>query len=77
MKKIRIIVAATLRGLLILAPGVAYLWWLWGKVPALVAILAAAGLETIWAIVFSFVMLAIRVWREKTDNGASEGPQID
>lgn len=62
MKKLRIIAAAIIRGALILSPGVAYLCWLWDKAAPLVAILAAVGLETLWAIVFSFVVLAIKAW---------------
>lgn len=77
MRKLKIIVAAIIRGSLVLAPGAVYLWWLWGKVAALVAILAAIGLETLWAIVFSFVVLAIKAWRDqrKEVKAAEELPE--
>lgn len=65
MKKITVIVAAILRGAILLAPGVAFLWWLWGKVASFVAILAALGLESIWALVFSFVVLTVQAWRNQ------------
>lgn len=78
MKKLKIIVAAILRGVLILSPGAAYLWWLWGKVAALVAILAAVGLETLWLIAFSFVVLFVQAWRDrKKEAEAAEEPQED
>jgi len=86
MRKLKIIVAAILRGSLVLAPGAVYLWWLWGKVAALVAILAAIGLETLWAIVFSFVVLTIKAWRDQrketkaaekdTEEGAEDGIRL-
>ncbi len=77
MKKLKIIVAAILRGVLILSPGAAYLWWLWGKVAALVAILAAVGLETLWLIAFSFVVLFVQAWRDRKKKAAEvvEEPQ--
>lgn len=66
MKKLKIIVAAIVRGALLLAPGAAYLWWIWSTVPALVAILAAVGLETLWLLAFSLVVLTISTWRERS-----------
>lgn len=78
MKKLKIIVAAIVRGALLLAPGAAYLWWIWGKVAALVAILAAVGLETLWLIAFSFVVVFVQTWRDrKKQPEASEEPQED
>ena len=48
MKKIKIIVSAILRGVVVLTPGATFLWWAWGKVSALFSILAAVGVETLW-----------------------------
>lgn len=64
MKKIRFIIAGIIRGTLVLLPGLLCLWWLWDKVAALVAILASVGLETLWLIVLSFVVLTVQAWRE-------------
>lgn len=76
MKKLKIIVAAIIRGALILSPGAAYLWWLWGKVAASVAILAAVGLETLWLIAFSFIVLFVQAWRDRKKEAESiEEPQ--
>lgn len=78
MKKLKIIVAAIVRGALLLAPGAAYLWCIWGTVAALVAILAAVGLETLWLIAFSFVVLFVQAWRDrKKEAEAAEEPQED
>lgn len=64
MKKIRFIIAGIIRGTLVLLPGLLCLWWLWAKVAALVAFLASIGLETLWLIVLSFVVLTVQAWRE-------------
>ena len=45
MKIVKNIVGALLRAALVLTPGAVFLWWLWGKVAAFVAILASFGLE--------------------------------
>lgn len=65
MKKIKNIVGAILRGVLVLAPGVVFLWWLWGKVAAFVAILASFGLEMLWAIVITFILAVIEACHER------------
>lgn len=65
MKKIKIIVAAILRGSLLISPGTAFAVWQWGKVSALINILAAVGLETVFLLVFSFIVVAIRVARDE------------
>lgn len=61
MKKIKFIVAAILRGTLLLAPGVAFAIWQWDKVSALVNILAAVGLEAIFLFLFAFLKVALDV----------------
>lgn len=65
MKKIKNIVSAILRGALVLAPGAVLLWWLWSKVAVSVAILAAFGLEMLWAIVITFILAVIEACHER------------
>lgn len=60
MKKIKIIVAAILRGIIILSPGAAFLWWAWGKVPALFSVLASVGAEVIYLAVFALSAVLIK-----------------
>lgn len=60
MKKVKIIVSAILRGALLVAPGVAFGWWAWNKAMALIAILAAVGVETLFLFVFSFITVAVQ-----------------
>lgn len=64
MKKIKTIVAAILRGVIVLAPGATFLWWAWGKVSALFAILASIGIETIYLFLFAIVICAIRAAKD-------------
>ena len=64
MKKVKIIVGAILRCALLLAPGVAFGWWAWCKAPALIAILAAVGVETLFLFVFSFISVAAQARRD-------------
>ncbi len=66
MKRIKIIVAAILRGALLIAPGTAFAVWQWGKVAALVNILAAVGLETLFLLVFSFFTVAFDEARKRS-----------
>lgn len=60
MKKVKIIVGAILRGALLVAPGVALGWWAWNKTMALIAILAAVGVETLFLFAFSFIVVAVQ-----------------
>lgn len=64
MKKIKIIVAAILRGVVILTPGATFLWWAWSKVAAMFAILASIGVETIYLFLFALVICAIRAAKD-------------
>lgn len=66
MKKIKIIVAAIVRGVLLISPGVAFALWQWGKVPALINILAAIGLETMFLLIFAFIKVAFDVARKRS-----------
>lgn len=65
MKRIKIIVAAIVRGALLLTPGTVFAVWQWGKVSALVNILAAVGLETLFLFVFSFFTVAYHTARDE------------
>jgi len=64
MKKVKIIVGSILRGALLVAPGAAFGWWAWHKVMALIAILAAVGVETLFLFVFSFIAVAAQARRD-------------
>lgn len=75
MKKIKTIVAAILRGIIILAPGAAFLWWAWGKVSALFSILASVGVETIYLFLFAFVIVAIRAAKDLKEKKAEESAE--
>ncbi len=76
MKKIKTIVAATLRGVVILAPCAAFLWWAWGKVSALFSILAAVGVEAIYLFLFAFVIVAIRAAKDMKEKKAKESAEV-
>lgn len=69
MRRIRIIVAAILRGVVLLVPGTAFLWWAWGRVPALFSVLAAGGVEAVWLLAFTFVLVFVKavrdLWKKK------------
>ncbi len=66
MKKIKNIVAAIIRGALLITPGTAFAVWQWGKVSAMVNILAAVGLETLFLLLFTFFKVAYEVTRTRT-----------
>lgn len=77
MKKLRIIVGAILRGALLVAPGVAFGWWAWSSAPALIAILAAVGAETLFLFVFSFIAVAIQARSDLQSKKAAETEDDD
>ena len=72
MKKVKIIVGAILRGALLVAPGVDFGWWAWNKAMALIAILAAVGVEPLFLFVFSFITVAIKARRDLLRKKAAE-----
>ena len=75
MKKIKIIVAAIIRGVVILTPGAAFAWWASGKVPALFSILATVGLESIYLFIFAFMVVALKAakdMKKKKEEAATE-----
>lgn len=76
MKKVKFIVAAIIRGTLLLAPGVLFGWWAWSKAAALIAILAAVGVETLFLFVFSFISVAIQA-RKDLKHQQSEEAEAD
>lgn len=65
MKKIKIIVGAIMRTAFIIAPGVAFGWWFWDAVPAIIDLLAAVGLEAFWLLLFSFISVFVQTWKER------------
>ncbi len=80
MKKVKIIASAILRVALLLTPGVAFAVWQWAKVSALVNLLAAVGLETLFLFVFTFVTVMISAARQRTaahDQEAQENENAD
>lgn len=64
MKKLKVLVGALLRGALLAAPGCLFGWWAWSLAPALIAVLAAMGLEVIFLSIYSFVVVAIQARRD-------------
>lgn len=72
MRKIKIIVAAILRGVVIMAPGAAFLWWAWNKVAPLFAILAALGAEAVYLFLFAFIIVAIRAAKDMKQKKVEE-----
>lgn len=64
MKKIKVIVAAILRGVIILLPGAAFLYWAWTKVPAMFSILATVGVETLYLLLFAFMVALVKAVKD-------------
>lgn len=64
MKKVKVIVGAILRGALLFVPGALFGWWAWSKTAALIAILAAVGVETLFLFAFSFITVAIQARKD-------------
>lgn len=79
MKKVKIIVGAILRGTLIIAPGAAFAWWAWNKAMALIAILAAVGVETLFLVAFTFITVAVETARKvkQPESDESEMPDVN
>lgn len=75
MKKVKIIVGAIIVFALLMAPGVAFGWWAWNKAMALIAILAAVGVETLFLFVFSFITVAIQARRDLRRKKAAEADE--
>lgn len=65
MKRIKVIVAAIIRGSLLIAPGAAFSVWQWGKVAALVNVLAAVGVEALFLCLYGFIAVAVDVARKR------------
>lgn len=76
MKKVKIIVAAVLRGIILIAPGTTFAWWAWGKVPALFSILATVGLETLYLFIYSFVVVSLKAAKDRKDKQTEESTTV-
>lgn len=63
MRKLRFVIAAVVRIVLLLVPGAAFLWWAWPRVPALFSVLAAVGVEAVWLLVFAYAAVAVSMAR--------------
>lgn len=73
MKKLRIFAAAVIRGALLLSPGVAFSIWQWHSTTALINILAAVGLETLFLLAFVFIsVIGKAVQKNIKDNNENE-----
>ena len=72
MKKIKTIVAAILRGVVVLAPGATFLWWAWGKVSALFTILSSIGVESVYLFLFALVIVVVRAAKDMKEKKAEE-----
>lgn len=72
MKKLRIFAAAVIRGALLLTPGVAFSIWQWHSTTALINILAAVGLETLFLLVFVFITVTIQAYRAEKKSRMEE-----
>ena len=68
MKRIKFIVAAIVRGVLLISPGTAFAVWQWGKVSAFINILASVGLETMFLLIFAFIKVAFDVARKRSNS---------
>ncbi|MDE6277258.1 MAG: hypothetical protein K2M06_04035 [Muribaculaceae bacterium] len=73
MKKIKFIVAATVRGAMLISPGAAFAVWQWAKVPTFINILASVGVESLFLFVFAVVKTAVDITRKRSRdrNGAA------
>lgn len=74
MKKLKNILGAFLRLIVILAPLVLITFYYWAPNIALLAILAAVGAETLWLILLGLILTGREVWKRK--HGARE-PETD
>lgn len=64
MKKAKVIVGAILRGALLIAPGVLFGLWAWSRTSALIAILATAGVESLFIFVLSLIAVAVQAGKD-------------
>ena len=83
MKKLRVFAAAVIRGALLLFPAVAFLIWQWHSTPAMINILAAVGLETLFLLVFSVVSVSVQMYKtekknrlEQQEENMAENPDV-
>lgn len=83
MKKLRVLAAAVTRGALLLSPGVAFSIWQWHSTTALINILAAVGLETLFLLVFVFISVTVQAYKaekksrqEEQKENEAQSPEI-
>lgn len=68
---------------MLLTPGLAFLLWQWSTLPALINILAALGLETIFLLVLTTVAILVQAARDKSkaatdaDDNDEFDPELD
>lgn len=67
MKKIKTVVGAILRAAFLFAPAFASAWYFWGKVQAIVNILAALGILALWLLLITLISVALAVAKENPD----------
>jgi predicted RND superfamily exporter protein len=60
MKKLKLIMGAVMRAIILLAPGAVFLSWAWSKVPAWFSILASIGIESIYLMLFAITVTVIQ-----------------
>lgn len=77
MKKLRIFAAAVIRGSLLLTPGVAFSIWQWHSTTALINILAAVGLETLFLLVFVFITVTVQAYKAEKKSRAEGQEEIE
>jgi EamA domain-containing membrane protein RarD len=65
MKKVKAIMGAVVRSALLLSPGVGFGFYAWNKATALISVMSALGLETIFLIAFSLAIVTRQVIRDK------------
>lgn len=73
MKKLKLILRAILRASLLLLPGIAAGFYSWPLAPALIAIMAAMGVELIFLIVWAISSVFIQAYKDEM----KKRPQTD
>jgi membrane protein implicated in regulation of membrane protease activity len=62
MKKFSIIAAAVIRVALLLLPGLAFGWWACQNAMTIIAVLAAVGVETLFLVAFTLVVVTLQAY---------------
>lgn len=77
MKKLKVLASAILRGAIIVAPGIAFGAWAWGKAMALISILAAVGVEAVWLLMLVLPVALIEARKGKKPAIEEDVPEVD